>query len=397
VLINGIGRFCLTEMKKGEVILEHKLIPVLQPSIGQEEIDAVAEVLRSGWLGLGPKTEQFERQFANFADSRFSVALNSGTAALHLALDVLRIGPGDEVIVPSITFISTVHAVSYVGATPVFADIEADTMNISVEDIERKITNRTKAVIVVHLAGHPCDMDAIHELAKARGIKVVEDAAHACGAEYKGKRVGSLSDLTCFSFHAVKNLTTGEGGAITCNAEWMDRRIREKRWVGISRDTWMRSSNAKVYAWQYYVNEVGFKYHMNDLQAAIGIVQLKKLNRLNGRRREIAETYTRELKDLDWIEFPQEKLYAKSSWHLFQIKLNQDRLRDEMINHLQDVNIASGVHYYPCHLHPCYIDLQAIVPISSEIWKRILTLPIHPNVTDQDLDRIIDRIRAFKP
>lgn len=377
--------------------MEHKLIPVLQPSIGQEEVDAATEVLRSGWLGLGPKTEQFEQQFASFADSRFAIALNSGTAALHLALDVLRIGPGDEVIVPSITFISTVHAVSYVGATPVFADIETDTMNICVEDIERKITSRTKAVIVVHLAGHPCDMDAIHELAKAKGIKVVEDAAHACGAEYNGRRIGSISDLTCFSFHAVKNLTTGEGGAVTCNAEWMDRRIREKRWVGISRDTWMRSSNEKVYAWQYYVNEVGFKYHMNDLQASIGLVQLNKLSQLNGRRREIAESYRAELMDLDWIELPQEKPYAKSSWHLFQIKFNKESLRDRMITHLQEVNIASGVHYYPCHLHPCYIHLQAIVPISSEIWKRILTLPIHPNVTNHDLERIIDRIRAFRP
>jgi len=301
------------------------------------------------------------------------------------------------VIVPSITFISTVHAVSYVGATPVFADVETDTMNISVEDIERKITSRTKAVIVVHLAGHHCDMDAIQELAKSKGIKVIEDAAHACGAEYKGKRIGSISDMTCFSFHAVKNLTTGEGGAITCNAEWMDRKIREKRWVGISRDTWMRSSNEKVYAWQYYVNEVGYKYHMNDLQAAIGLVQLKKLGQLNGRRREIADSYSTELKDLDWLELPKEKPYARSSWHLFQIKFNDEGSRDRMITHLQEVNIASGVHYYPCHLHPCYIHLPAIVPISSEIWKRILTLPIHPNVTDQDLERIIDRVRAFTP
>ncbi len=384
-------------MKKGEMILEHKLIPVLQPSIGQEEIDAATEVLRSGWLGLGPKTEQFEQQFASFAQSRFAVALNSGTAALHLALDVLRIGSGDEVIVPSLTFISTIHAVSYVGATPVFADIEADTMNICVKDIERKITSRTRAIIVVHLAGHPCDMDAIHKLANSRGIKVVEDAAHACGAEYKGRRIGSISDMTCFSFHAVKNLTTGEGGAITCNAEWMDRRIREKRWVGISRDTWMRSANEKVYAWQYYVNEVGYKYHMNDLQASIGLVQLKKLSQLNGRRREIADSYIAELQDLDWIELPQEQSYARSSWHLFQIKLNNESQRDRLITHLQEVNIASGVHYYPCHLHPCYIHLQAVVPISSEIWRRILTLPIHPNVTDYDLDRIIDRIRAFQP
>lgn len=377
--------------------MEHKLIPVLQPCIGQEEIDAVTEVLRSGWLGLGPKTEQFEQQFAGYTGSRFSVALNSGTAALHLALEILGIGPGDEVIVPSMTFISTVHAVSYVGATPVFADIEEDSMNISVADIESKITDKTKAIIVVHMGGHPCDMDAVHELALSKGIKVVEDAAHASGAEYKGRRIGSISEMTCFSFHAVKNLTSGEGGAITCNAEWMNRRLREKRWVGISRDTWIRASHEKVYAWQYFVDQVGYKYHMNDLQAAIGLVQLKKLDQLNGRRREIAERYQAELKDLHWMELPEEKPYAKSSWHLFQIKFIEENLRDRMITHLQEHNIATGVHYYPCHLHPCYIHLKAIVPRSSEIWKRILTLPIHPNITDEDLDRIIYRIREFKP
>lgn len=374
-----------------------KHIPVLQPSIGEEEIEAVAEVLRSGWLGLGPKTEQFEQQFASYAGSRFAVALNSGTAALHLALEILGIGPGDEVIVPSITFISTVHAVSYVGATPVFADIDPATMNLTAEEIERKITNRTKAIVVVHMGGHPCDMDAIHELARTRGIKVVEDAAHACGAEYKGKLIGSISELTCFSFHAVKNLTSGEGGAITCNVEWMNRKLREKRWVGISRDTWIRSSSEKVYAWQYFVDQVGYKYHMNDLQAAIGLVQLQKLKRLNERRREIADRYISELSSLDWIELPREQPYARSSWHLFQIKLKDQTARDRLIAHLQEENIATGVHYYPCHLHPCYIDLKAVVPISTEIWKRILTLPIHPNITEDDLDRIITRIWEFRP
>jgi len=377
--------------------MSEKLIPVLQPSIGQEEIDAVAEVMRSGWLGLGPKTEQFEREFASFAGTRFSVALNSGTAALHLAMDLLGIGPGDEVIVPSMTFISTVHAVSYVGATPVFADIEYGTMNISAADIERKITPRTKAIIVVHMGGHPCDMDAIHAVAGAHGIKVVEDAAHACGAEYKGKRIGSVSDITCFSFHAVKNLTSGEGGAITCNAEWMNRRVREMRWVGISKDTWMRTSHERVYAWQYFVNEVGYKYHMSDMQAAIGLVQLGKLDRLNGRRREIAAHYLAELNDLPWLELPQEQSYARSAWHLFQVKFTDDSLRDRMIAHLQDHNIASGVHYYPCHLQPSYIHHKAIVPITTDIWKKILTLPIHPNITDEDLDRIVASIRSFKP
>lgn len=377
--------------------MDYAHIPVLQPSIGQEEIDAVSEVLRSGWLGLGPKTAQFEAAFAAYTGSRFAVALNSGTAALHLALDVLGIGPGDEVIVPTITFISTVHAIRYVGATPVFADIEANSMNVCPADIAGKITPRTKAILVVHLGGHPCDMEAIHALARQHGLHVVEDAAHACGAAYKGKRIGSVSDITCFSFHAVKNLTSGEGGAITCNSEWMDRKLREKRWVGISRDTWIRSSNEKVYAWQYFVHEVGYKYHMNDLQAAIGLVQLGKLPQLNGRRQEIAQRYTRELSGLDWLQLPAEPAYGTSSWHLYQVRLADGQLRERLISHLQEVNIATGVHYYPCHLHPCYIHLKAVVPRSLEVWKTILTLPIHPNITEADQDRIIARIKEFQP
>ncbi|SDO85302.1 perosamine synthetase [Paenibacillus sp. yr247] len=376
--------------------MKSKHIPVLQPCIGQEEVDAVVEVLKSGWLGLGPKTEQFETEFAAYVGSRFMVALNSGTAALHLALEVLDIGPGDEVIVPPMTFISTVHAVSYVGATPVFADVEKDTMNISVAEIEQKITEKTKAIIVVHLAGHPCDMDAIHELAASKGIKVVEDAAHACGAAYKGRTIGSVSDITCFSFHAVKNLTCGEGGGITCNQEWIARKLREKRWVGISKDTWMRSSTERVYAWQYFVDKVGYKYHMSDIQAAMGIVQLHKLKQLNGRRKEIASRYLQEFKDIPWMELPKEKPYAQSSWHLFQIKLTNEDMRDRLIGHLKDHNIAPGVHYYPCHLHPCYIHLKASVPVSSEIWKKILTVPIHPNMTDEDLERVIDCVRHFQ-
>lgn len=381
---------------KGESGLDDKAIPVLKPCIGQEEIDAVGEVMRSGWLGLGPKTEQFENLFSEYVGSRYTVALNSGTAALHMAMDALGIGPGDEVIVPSITFISTVHAVRYVGASPVFADVEPDTMNLDVKDVERKLSPNTKAVIAVHLAGHPCDLDALHELAALHGIHVVEDAAHACGAEYKGRRIGSISELTCFSFHAVKNMTTGEGGAITCDNDWIARKCKEKRWVGISRDTWMRSSHERVYAWQYYVEEVGFKYHMSDLAAAIGIVQLSKLGTLNAKRREIADRYRSELKELEWVELPVEKPYARSSWHLFQIKLPDMDARDRLIAHMKDRNIATGVHYYPCHMHPVYRKVKSAVPVSSEIWKRILTLPIHPNLTTQDLDRIIDACRSFR-
>lgn len=376
--------------------MDDKWIPVLQPCIDQQEIDAVAEVLRSGWLGLGPRTEQFEQQFTAMTQSRFTIALNSGTAALHLAMEVLNIGPGDEVIVPSLTFISTVHAVSYVGATPVFADVEYDTLNVSAAEIERKITAKTKAIIVVHLGGHPCDMEPIQQLAESRGIHLVEDAAHACGAEYKGRKVGSLSELTCFSFHAVKNLTCGEGGAITTNKEWMARKIREKRWLGISKDTWKRSAEEKTYAWQYFVDQLGYKYHMNDLQAAIGLVQMQKLPQLNGRRADIATAYRSQLADVSWLDLPQEKPYARSSWHLFQIKVDNEERRDGLIAHLQAHNIATGVHYYPCHLHPVNIHHQAVVPLTTQIWKRILTLPIHPNMTDGDVDRVISAVRNYK-
>lgn len=268
-------------------------------------------------------------------------------------------------------------------------------MNISVEDIERKITDKTKAIIVVHMAGHPCDMDAIHQLALSKGIKVVEDAAHASGASYKGRLIGSISEMTCFSFHAVKNLTCGEGGGITCNQEWMARKLREKRWVGITKDTWIRSSSNKVYAWKYFVENIGYKYHMNDIHAALGIVQLRRLSQLNGRRREIARRYQQELSDISWLELPQEKPYAQSSWHLFQIKLENEQMRDQLIHHLQDHHIAPGVHYYPCHLQPHYLHLKAIVPVASEIWKRLLTLPIHPNLTDEEQQRVIECIRQF--
>jgi len=371
-------------------------IPVLKPSIGEEEIAAVQEVLRSGWLGLGPKTAEFEEKFAEYVGADYAVGLNSGTAALHLAVEALGVQKGDEVIVTPMTFISSVHAIAYTGATPVFADIEHDTMNIDVKDIEQKISDKTKAIIVVHLAGHPCEIDEISELADRYGLYIIEDAAHACGATYKGHKVGSLSDLTCFSFHAVKNLTCGEGGAITCNSEWYTRFFKEMRWVGISKDTWTRSSKEKVYAWQYWVDKIGYKYHMSDINAAIGIVQLQKIDRLNEKRRYIAKRYVEGLKDLDWITLPQEKPHISSSWHLFQIKLPSRKIRDNLIAHLKDNDVSPGVHYLPAHLQPCYRNIKASVPVANEIWKRILSLPMFPDLTDGETDKVIDAVRSLE-
>ena len=370
-------------------------IPVLKPSITEEEITEVVKVLKSGWLGLGPKTKEFEDKFSQYIGTRYTIALNSGTAALHLAVQSLGIGPGDEVIVTPMTFVSSVHAIVYTGAIPVFADIDPIHMNLDPVDVERKITPRTKAILTVHLGGHPCEIDEINALAARHGLFVIEDAAHACGALYKGKKIGTGDNLVCFSFHAVKNLTCGEGGAITCNNEWFDRYLKEMRWVGISKDTWIRTEEDKVYAWQYWVDKLGYKYHMSDINAAIGLVQLKRLEQMNERRRQLVNKYLSGLKDLEWIELPKEEEYVQNSWHLFQIKLPNLEIRNRLIGYLKEKDIAPGVHYLPANLHPYYKNYRASVPVATEIWKRILTLPLFPDLTNAQLDYILESLHDF--
>jgi perosamine synthetase len=371
-------------------------IPVLKPSYGQEEIDAVAETLLSGWTGLGPKTELFENKFIDYIGSDYGIALNSCTAALHLTVLSLQLKPGDEIITSPVTFVSTVHAISYAGATPVFGDVESDTLNLNVEDVANKITDKTKAILPVHYAGHPCDMDALHELCDDKGIVIIQDAAHACGAEYKGQKIGSSSDLTCFSFHTVKNLSCGEGGMITTNNDWYARYYKEMRWLGITKSTYDRTANEKVYSWQYWVDKLGWKAHMSDINAAIGIVQLAKLDRNNAIRKNLTKIYNEAFADLDWLETPVEKDYANSSNHLYVIKVPNETDRNNLIKHLKDNNIAPGVHYMPINLHPYYRDIKAIVPVANQVWKRIISLPLFPDLTSDDQTRVIETVRSFK-
>lgn len=371
-------------------------IPVLKPSITEAEITAVAEVLRSGWLGLGPKTAEFEQGFARQVGSPFCVGVNSGTAALHLATRLLHLQPGDEVIVPPMTFVSTVHAIAYCGATPVFADILPDTLNLDPEDVAVKITPRTRAIIGVDLAGHPADLDELQTLAQEHRLALIEDAAHACGALYKGRPVGSIASLTCFSFHAVKNLTCGEGGAITCANSQQAHWLKQMRWLGISRDTWDRTGGETAYQWEYRVDEVGYKYHMNDIAAAIGLVQLQRLPTLNAARRRMAQKYYEALRDLEWLTLPVERAYVQSAWHLYQVKLPDETSRDRMMHHLAEHGIASGVHYFPVHLHPCYRKLNAHCPIAAKLWRRILTLPLFPDLQTFQQEKIIAAVRAFR-
>jgi perosamine synthetase len=369
------------------------MIPVFRPTCGDEEIRLVTEVLRSGWWGLGPKTKAFEDAFAEYVHAPHAVALNSATAALHLGLRALGV-EGREVITTSMTFVSTNHEIVHNQATPVFADIEPDTLNIDPVDIERKITPRTAAILVVHYGGHPCDLDRIREIAAARRIPVIEDAAHACGAWYGDRPIGSISELTSFSFHAVKNLATGDGGMLTLNDPELDARLRRSRWLGINKDTWVRADDGKGYAWAYNVEEFGFKSHMNDIAAALGLAQLGRLDRTNGRRREIAARYSAALQDLDWLELPVEKPGVRSAWHNYVVKVDD---RDAFMSHLNARGVSTGMHYIPNHLYDIYKPYATSLPITERVWSRLVTLPLFPDLRDAEADIVIDAVSSYRP
>ncbi len=370
---------------------ELPVIPVFRPWYDEAELLAVKEVLESGWIGLGPKTSEFEARFARYIGVPYATALNSATAALHLGLAVLNV-TGGEVITTSMTFVSTNHAILYNQAEPVFADIEPDTLNIDPESIRRNLTPRTRAIIVVHYGGHACDMDPILDLAEERRIPVLEDVAHGCGSTYKGRKLGSLGTLGSFSFHAVKNLATGDGGMLTFADPEFDSRLRRLRWVGIDKDTWDRSEVDQKYSWYYSVQELGYKYHMNDITAAIGLAQLEKLDGANARRRDIARYYDERFADLACLETPVEKEYTQSARHNYVIKIDH---RDDLIAFLRDRHISAGVHYMPNHLYSMYRGYRANVPVTEEVWLRLVTLPLYPGMTDWDVDRVVHAVRSY--
>lgn len=369
------------------------MIPVFKPAYGPEEVRAVEEVFRSGWIGLGPKTKAFEDKFAEYLGVKHAVGLDSCTAALHLALKVVGV-ENSEVISTPMTFVSTNMAILYNNATPVFADVESDTLNIDVEDVRRKITPKTKAIIVVHYGGYACDMEGIIDLAKRHNLAVIEDCAHACGGKYKDIPLGSLGDVGCFSFHAVKNLATGDGGMISTNNDAYDERLRKLRWLGISKDTWKRSEISTNYSWYYTVEEVGYKCHMNDIIASLGIVQLSKLDENNRIRKSIAQKYNLAFEGLEWLQCPVEKDYMSSSHHNYVVKVKD---RDAFMEHLTKAGIASSVHYFPNHLYEIFSSYRVSLPVADEIWKSIVTLPLFPTMSDADIDHVIQSVCAFTP
>lgn len=374
------------------------------PTIGEEEINEVADTLRSDWITTGPKTKQFETDFAAYVQAPGALALNSCTAALHTALVTAGIGPGDEVIVTPLTFVATVNCIEHVGARPVLVDVEADTMNIDPLKAAQAITYKTKAMIPVHLAGHPADMDPLREIAATHNLLVVEDAAHALPARYKGRPIGSWENPAAFSFYASKNITTGEGGMLT-GAPALLEKAKIASLHGMSRDAWKRYE--KGGAWFYEVVMPGFKYNMSDIQAAIGLWQLKKLEGFQCRRREIVAAYSAAFRDMDTLEIPVERADVESAWHLYILRLRPEALtidRNAFISELAARNIGTSVHFIPIHIHPYYRDKYKFIPEDFSIaygsYLRMLSLPVYPRMTPADvsdvIESVLDVVKIFK-
>jgi len=381
---------------------DHPFIPFNRPEIGDAEIGEVVSTLRSGWLTTGVRTAQFEKEFKEYVGARHAQAVSSCTAALHLALAALNIGPGDEVITTPLTFCATVSVIVHVGATPVLADIGPDG-NIDPESIAQRITPRTKAIIPVHLAGTPCDMEAIWKLAKKHHLFVIEDAAHAAGTDYKGRKIGSQefpSDAVCFSFYATKNLTTGEGGMITVNDKSLADRVKMLTLHGINKDAWNRYREDG--SWYYEVLECGFKYNLSDLQSAVGIHQLRKLEGFIERRTRYAECFLKAFADLPQLELPEPSRVGRHCWHLFALRLRLDMLsidRSRFIAELRRRNIGASVHFIPIQLHPFFkkwADLpENQCPKALELYPRLVSLPLYPSMTQEEVSYVARSVREI--
>lgn len=369
-----------------------------KPDLQEAEIQEVTDCLRSGWVGTGPRVAKFQEGIKNYVGAKHALAVNSCTAGLHLSMIASNLGPGDEVITTPMTFAATANVIEHVGATPVFADCKSEDMLIDPREIEKKINARTKAIVPVHLAGRVCDMDPILRMAQARGLKVISDAAHALGSEYKGKKIGSFSDFTVFSFYATKNLVTAEGGMVTTSNEEGLAKLATYSLHGMSRDAWKRYSDAGFK--HYLVEAAGFKYNMTDLQASIGLKQLERFEAMQARRKEVWHTYMRELEGLP-IDLPaREDPESQHSYHLFTIFPRLEELkcdRDQMLQALHKENIGVGVHYVALHLHPFYQQKYGYkrgdFPNAERISDRTISIPMGSNLSDQDVQDVVSAIR----
>jgi dTDP-4-amino-4,6-dideoxygalactose transaminase len=375
-------------------------LPFHVPSIGEEEIQAVVETLRSRWITTGARAIALEEAFAARFGIPHALAVSSGTAALHLALRAAGLGPGDEAIVPTLTFTATAEAVVYCGARPVLVDVDPVTGLVRAEDVARRLGPRTRVVVPVHLGGAPCDLDAIAAVARPRGIALVDDAAHALPATLRGRPIGACADATAFSFYATKNITTAEGGMVTtAHADWAEA-MRTWRLHGISRDAWKRY--ARDGTWAYEVLDVGGKYNLPDVLAAIGLVQLGRLDGFMAVRRTLVARYRAALADCPWVALPVEPVDAESAWHLFVVRLALERLRVDraaVIEALREAGIGTSVHFIPLHRHPYYRatlgDGAEAFPGAEDHFARCISLPLHAELGLADVDRVAETLRGI--
>jgi dTDP-4-amino-4,6-dideoxygalactose transaminase len=381
-------------------------VPFHVPSIGDEEILEVEATLRSGWLTTGPRTQQFEKEFAEYVGAPYVLAVNSGTAGLHLALAGLEIGAGDEVVTTPLTFCATVNTIIHVGAKPVLADVGSDG-NLDPYEVARRLTSRTRAILPVHLAGLPCDMEAIWALARQHGLLVVEDAAHAVGSHYFGHPIGTAkpdtqhhSDAVVFSFYATKNLTTGEGGMVTTPHESLASAMRMLSLHGISKDAWSRYGMDGN--WYYEVLACGFKYNITDIQSAIGLHQLRKLERLIEIRTQYAHLYQQAFSDMAELEVPPDYPWCRHSWHLYILRLNLEKLtidRNQFIKELRAKGIGASVHFMPIPLHPYYAQNTSLAhypcPRALELYPRIVSLPLYPAMTEEQVRYVTASVKEI--
>jgi len=366
------------------------MLSLSRPSIGEEELKAVGEVFKSGWLGMGATVKKFEDELKQLIGVKNAIAVYTGTSALHIAMDACGIGRGDEVIVPSLTFTASVQAIIMCGASPVFCDVCEDTLNMDIDDVRKKINKKTKAVMPVHFSGLACDMDALMELKAGHGVRIIEDAAHAVGSSYKGKKIGSIGDITCFSFDPIKNITCGEGGAVTTNDDGLADTIMKKRILGIDKETWVRYKEKR--SWFYDVTTSGFRYHMSNINAAIGLEQLKKFGRFNERKKYIVKKYDGAFKGIEGIKIPHRNYEETAP---FNYIIMVEGSRQEIMDFLESKGVGTGVHYLPNHTQQFFKKYYTKLPVTEKVEGAILTLPLYYDMKEGDVELVIASVKEW--
>jgi UDP-4-amino-4,6-dideoxy-N-acetyl-beta-L-altrosamine transaminase len=375
-----------------------RMIPYGQQWIDENDIHDVTETLKSDWITTGPKIGEFEAKLCEYVGCNHAVVVNSGTSALDIAIQSLRLPKGSEVITTPFTFVASSNALLYNGLVPVFTDISRDTRNIDTGLIKQKITKRTKAILFVDYAGHPCEIDELKDIAEEYDLFLIEDACHSLGAEYRNEKVGNIADLTIFSFHPVKHITTGEGGAVVLNNKDLFDTLARLRTHGIDRDALSRYGPDA--SWAYDMKDLGRNYRMTDFQAALGISQLKKLDMFIEKRTSLADRYMVDLKDLPWISLPSTVPHVKHAWHIFTILLDKTISRDAFFKYMQSANIGVNVHYIPVYKHSYYRKILPVkidgYPVTEEVFSRIITIPLHPKITNEEFNYIVDKIASYE-